>query len=136
MSLFEQFMKQAGLIPGGPAGAGPGPAAAGEPGAPGNAMAGIVEMLCQQGVGPLLQGLKDKGLGDVAASWIGSGENQPITPDQIQHGLGPEVVEKLAARLGLPPGEASAILSKYLPQIIDKLTPHGTIEGVPTAPGA
>ena len=64
------------------------------------------------------------------------GENQPITPEQIEHGLGPEVIETLAARLGLPPGEASALLSKYLPQIIDKLTPHGTIEGVPTAPGA
>ena len=97
---------------------------------------GIVEMLCQRGLGPLLQGLKDKGLGHLVASWVGMGENQPITPEQIEHGIAPEAIEQLAARLGLPPGEASVLLSKYLPKIIDKLTPHGTIEGVPTAPGA
>jgi len=134
MSLFEQLLKQAGVFPGGQVGAEP--AAPGQPGAERAALGGIVEMLSHQGLGPLLQGLKDKGLGDVVASWVGTGENQSITPQQIEHGLGPEAIEKLAARLGLPPGEASALLSKYLPQIIDKLTPHGTIEGVPTAPGA
>ena len=136
MSLFEQFVKQAGIILGGQAGTEAESAATGQPGAQSAVLGGIVEMLAQRGLGSLLQGLKDKGLGDVVASWVGTGENQPITPEQIEHGIGPEAIEKLAARLGLPPGEASVLLSKYLPQIIDKLTPHGTIEGVPTAPDA
>jgi uncharacterized protein YidB (DUF937 family) len=134
MSLFEQFVKQAGNILGGPSGTDP--AAAGQPGAHQAVLSGIFDMLSQQGLGPVIQQLKDKGLGDVVTSWVGTGENQPITPEQIAHGLGPEVVESLSARLGLPPGEASALLSKYLPQIIDKLTPHGTIEGVPAAPSS
>ncbi len=134
MSLFEQFVKQAGIMLGGQTGAES--AAAGQPGAQGAELGAIVEMLGRRGLGPVLQGLKDKGLGDVVASWIGTGENLPVTPDQIAHGLGPEAIENLAARLGLPPGEASVLLSKFLPQIIDKLTPHGTIEGVPTAPAA
>jgi uncharacterized protein YidB (DUF937 family) len=134
MSLFEQFVKEAGIILGGQAEGES--AATGQPGAQGAVLGGIVEMLSQRGLGPVLQGLKEKGLGDVVASWVGTGQNQPITPDQLAHGLGPEAIEKLAARIGLPPGEASVLLSKYLPQIIDKLTPHGTIEGVPTAPDA
>ena len=134
MSLFEQFVKQAGIILDEPSGTES--AATGQSGAQQALLGSVFEMLSQQGLGPVIQHLKDKGLGDVVASWVGTGENQSITPEQIKHGLGPEVVETLAARLGLPPGEASVLLSKYLPQIIDKLTPHGTIEGVPTAPGA
>jgi uncharacterized protein YidB (DUF937 family) len=133
MSLFEQFVKEAGIILGGQTGTDP--AGTGQPGAPGNPMIGIIEMLSHQGLGPLAQRFKDKGLGDIIASWVSPGANQPITPGQIEHGLGPEVIETLAVRLGLPPAETSALLSQYLPQIIDKLTPHGTIEGVPTVPG-
>ena len=134
MSLFEQLKKQAGIILSEHAGAGS--TAAGQAVPPDALMGGILETLAQQGLGPLLERLKNKGLGDVVASWVGKGENLPVTPAQMQQGLGPEVIESLAARLGLPPGQASALLSQYLPLIVDKLTPHGTIEGEPSAPGA
>jgi uncharacterized protein YidB (DUF937 family) len=140
MSLFEQLRKQAGIILGAQAGvgaeAGPGSEAeaGSQPVAPDALMGGILEMLGQRGLGPLLQGLKDKGLGDAVASWVGTGENQPVAPGQLEQGLGREAIEKLAARLGIPPGQASALLARYLPQIIDRLTPHGKVEDEPVAP--
>jgi uncharacterized protein YidB (DUF937 family) len=79
----------------------------------------------RQGLGPFLQGLGDKGPGDVVSSRVGTGANLSVSPEPLQHGLGPEVIDELAARLGLPPGQAAALLSQYLPQVVDKLTPNG-----------
>ena len=133
MSMFEQLKKQAGIILGAEAGADP--SVAGEAAASHSLMGGVVDLMARQGLGPFLQGLKDKGLGDAVSSWVGHGANQPISPEQVQHGLGPEMIDTLAARVGLPPGQAAALLSRVLPGIVDKLTPNGTVEGRPGAPG-
>jgi uncharacterized protein YidB (DUF937 family) len=133
MSLFEQLKKQAGMILA--AGAGADPAVAGEAAASHSLMSGVVDMMARQGLGPILQGFEDKGLGDIVSTWVGHGANQPISPEQVQHGLGPEMIDTLAARVGLPPGQAAALLSQFLPGIVDKLTPNGTVEGQPETPG-
>lgn len=75
---------------------------------------GIVAQFQQQGLGPTIQ------------SWVGNGENLPISPEQIQHALGSETVQQLAAKLGIPPDQLAAKLSEILPQAVDKMTPTGT----------
>jgi len=79
------------------------------------------------GLGGLVEAFQAKGLGDVVASWIGTGQNLPVTAEQIQSVLGSGLVQQLAARVGLPPGAASALLAQILPQAVDRLTPEGTV---------
>lgn len=79
------------------------------------------------GVPALLQKLRDSGLGDQVASWIGSGENLGVSGAQIAGALGPAHLEAIAGQAGLEPGHAAAGLAQLLPQIIDKLTPEGQL---------
>jgi uncharacterized protein YidB (DUF937 family) len=79
-----------------------------------------------------LQGLASKfaqsGQGNAFQSWVGMGENQPISSDQIQNALGSDQVKALAAKMGIDPAQASNFLAEYLPKIVDKLTPAGKID--------
>ena len=79
------------------------------------------------GRGGLVEAFRAKGLGDVVASWIGTGQNLPVTAEQIQSVLGSGLGQQLAARVGLPPEAASALLAQLLPQAVDRLTPEGTV---------
>ena len=65
------------------------------------------------------------GLGDVVQSWISSGQNMPVSADQISNVLGKDTLGGLAQRLGLNPGDLAGQLSQMLPQVVDKLTPTG-----------
>ncbi len=79
-----------------------------------------------------VQGLLDKftksGHGDAAASWVGTGENQPISADQVHHALGADQINEVAAKLGIDTSKASSLLAQFLPKIIDKLTPSGQVD--------
>jgi uncharacterized protein YidB (DUF937 family) len=79
-----------------------------------------------------LQGLMNKfaeqGHGNTFASWVGMGENQPVSSDQIQKVIGPDQINALAAKLGIDPAQASHFLAEYLPKVVDKLTPTGKID--------
>ena len=94
---------------------------------------GILSGLLAQSGG--LQGLSNKfsqsGQGDTFSSWVGMGENQPVSSNQIQQALGSDQVRALAARMGVDPALASNFLAEYLPKIVDKLTPAGKVD--PTA---
>ena len=79
------------------------------------------------GLGGLVEAFHAKGLGDVVASWIGTGQNLPVSAEQIQTVLGSDLVRQLAARAGLPPESVSAVLAQILPQAVDRLTPEGTV---------
>jgi uncharacterized protein YidB (DUF937 family) len=98
-----------------------------------NPLMGIVGGLLAQSGG--LQGLANKfaqsGQGNAFQSWVGMGENQPISNNQIQNVLGSEQVNAIATRMGVDPAVASTFLAEYLPKIVDKLTPAGKID--PTA---
>src|ERR1700756_4068401 len=82
-----------------------------------------------------LQGLANKfsqsGQGNAFQSWVGMGENQPISNNQIQNALGSEQVNAIATRMGVDPAVASNFLAETLPKVVDKLTPAGKID--PTA---
>jgi uncharacterized protein YidB (DUF937 family) len=77
------------------------------------------------GLPGLMQSFHEKGLGGVMSSWVGTGQNFPITADQIQHVLGSEQVKELAAKAGISPDLASSSLATMLPWLIDQLTPNG-----------
>ena len=110
-------------------------AASGKTGATGeaNPLMGIISGLLAQSGG--LQGLANKfsqsGQGNAFQSWVGMGENQPVSSGQIQNALGSEQVNAMASRMGVDPAMASNFLAEYLPKIVDKLTPAGKID--PTA---
>ena len=73
----------------------------------------------------MLQSFQQSGHSDVLNSWIGPGQNQPIAPDQLHQALGPEAVDNLSRLTGIPQNELLSELSRVLPNVVDKLTPHG-----------
>jgi uncharacterized protein YidB (DUF937 family) len=79
----------------------------------------------QGGLGGLVGKFEQAGLGNVVSSWIGSGQNLPISADQLQNVLGSDAVAGIAAKLGINPGDALGQLSTMLPGLVDKLTPSG-----------
>lgn len=80
------------------------------------------------GIGGLLEKAKSMGLGDVVGSWIGKGENQPISASQATQLLGSDAVKDVAAKFGLNLDQVSPLVAGMLPVIIDKLTPHGEVK--------
>jgi uncharacterized protein YidB (DUF937 family) len=82
------------------------------------------------GLGGLLDKLQQGGLGNAVNSWIGSGQNQPVTPNQLGSALGPGIIKMLAQKSGLSEDEIRQQLSQVLPGLVDKLTPNGRM---PTA---
>ena len=79
------------------------------------------------GISGLLQQFHEKGLGDLVNSWVSTGQNLPVSPDQVQHVLGTEQVQQVAASAGIPAQLASSKLAEFLPMIVDKLTPNGQV---------
>lgn len=79
------------------------------------------------GLGALLQRAQQGGLGDIVQSWIGSGQNLPVAPEQLQAILGDDTLGRLAQQLGLSSGDAAGQLSQVLPQVVDRLTPQGRL---------
>jgi uncharacterized protein YidB (DUF937 family) len=80
------------------------------------------------GLSGLLQQFKTAGLGEHADSWVGTGENKPVSPDQVSSALGASNIAAMAQKLGINAQTASAGLAALLPVIIDKLTPQGKVE--------
>jgi uncharacterized protein YidB (DUF937 family) len=85
------------------------------------------------GLQGLLGKLQESGLGAEVASWVGSGENLPVSADQIRKALGADQVEALGQQAGVSPEHAGNGLAALLPELISKLTPAGQVaqEGSP-----
>jgi len=80
----------------------------------------------QGGIDGLLGQLRSAGLGSQVDSWIGTGENQPVEPQQLGAALGDEKVQQLSASSGISIGQLLPLLAAFLPTIVNMLTPHGT----------
>lgn len=80
------------------------------------------------GLAGLIQAFQKNGLSEIVNSWVSTGQNIPVTPQQIEQGLGGDLLKQLASKAGLSPQDASAQLSDLLPNLVDKLTPNGKIE--------
>ena len=107
----------------------------GQQGGGGNAalLNAVVGMLANSGqggrggVGDLISKFQQAGLGDVVSSWIGTGQNKPVSPDQLKDVLGSDMLGNIAKQLGVSHGDAAGQLSQMLPEVLDKLTPHGSV---------
>ncbi len=107
-------------------------------GVAGAAIFGAVSKLVNDhgGVQGMMNTFSQKGLGGAVESWMGTGPNQAVTPDQIHQALGADKVAELAHQAGVTPQEMSTHLANTLPKVVDQLTPNGTVPPAPTAPGA
>lgn len=95
-----------------------------------NLLNGITSLLGNEqagGLAGLVDRFKTNGLGDIVNSWVSTGKNLPITPEQIQKGLGSDTIKNLASQADIAPDQIASQLSQLLPQVVDKLTPDGTI---------
>jgi uncharacterized protein YidB (DUF937 family) len=79
------------------------------------------------GLGGLMKQFQQAGLGEVVDSWINTGPNKALAPRQIADALGPDVIDALSQRAGLPRDQVVAILSQLLPKAVDQLTPEGQL---------
>lgn len=86
------------------------------------AAAGIVTKI---GLPKLIELFAKSGLKDEVLSWIGKGKNLPVSGEQVQSALGPKLIGELAKKSGLDSGGAAGALAKYLPKVVDLLTPDG-----------
>jgi len=96
----------------------------------GGEMASVVNGFIEKhgGVQGIVAQMEQQGMGATVKSWVGTGANLPITPDQLHQAFGADTIAGLAAKFGLNPQEVSAKLSQVLPQVIDKLTPAGVVK--------
>jgi uncharacterized protein YidB (DUF937 family) len=80
------------------------------------------------GLAGLVQQFQQSGLGDVVGSWISTGQNLPISAEQLQSVLGGHgAVAGLAQQTGMSQGDLMGQLSQLLPQVVDQLTPNGQL---------
>ncbi len=79
------------------------------------------------GLGDLLNQLQRSGHGEAANSWVGSGQNKPVSPGDLANALGADQIDHLSSQTGMSRDELLNGLSQYLPQVIDHLTPNGRL---------
>ena len=79
-------------------------------------------------VGGLLQQLEQSGLGGQVASWLGSGQNLPVSVDQLRNALGDQNLGQLASQFGLPAEDLLRHLADHLPGAVDAMSPKGSLE--------
>jgi uncharacterized protein YidB (DUF937 family) len=79
------------------------------------------------GLGGLVQQFENAGLGSAVSSWIGTGENQSIAPEDVHNVLGADVVQQIAAKTGLPVEQLLPQLAEHLPQLVNGMTPNGEV---------
>lgn len=79
------------------------------------------------GLGGLIQKFEAAGLGPAISSWIGSGDNQPVSPDALHNILGSDLIQQIAAKTGLPIEQLMPQIAQHLPQFVDGMTPNGQV---------
>jgi uncharacterized protein YidB (DUF937 family) len=96
----------------------------------GNQLLDVVMQLINSqpgGLGGLVQSFQQGGLGEIVNSWVSTGQNLPVSPEQLQSVLGGGRLQDIAAQLGMSPEQATGGLADLLPQVVDNLTPTGQL---------
>jgi uncharacterized protein YidB (DUF937 family) len=81
----------------------------------------------QGGLNAIIARLEQAGLGAQVKSWLGNGQNLPITAEQLQAALGSETVRQLAARFNIPIDQLAQVLAEQLPLAVDHASPNGAL---------
>ena len=84
------------------------------------------------GVAAILAQFQDAGLGAHAQSWVSTGQNVPVTPDQVGQAFTPSQISAWASQAGTTPEAMRQVLSEALPQVVDRLTPAGEVTAQPS----
>ncbi|BEN21516.1 Uncharacterized protein conserved in bacteria [Serratia marcescens] len=82
----------------------------------------------QGGLQAILDKFRQGQFGDIVGSWLGNGENQPITGDHVQQALGSDAINQLAEKLGIDPAQASSTIAQFLPTVTDAASPNGEVQ--------
>lgn len=91
-------------------------------------MKSITSMIDQNGgVNGLIEKFQKNGMGEQVQSWIGTGQNLPISASQLAQVFDNQTVQNFATKLGIDPNTAMTMVAQFLPQIIDKLSPNGNL---------
>jgi uncharacterized protein YidB (DUF937 family) len=128
---IAEFLRNAQAKSGSPASGGARSGEAGSEGMLGN-LGGLLGgtsagSLLGGGLRDLVENLKSKGQGEVADSWVRTGPNKPIAPQDLERAISPEVWETLSEQTGLSREELLSRLSRELPEAVDKYTPDGRL---------
>jgi uncharacterized protein YidB (DUF937 family) len=87
----------------------------------------VAGLIATGGLQKVIGQFESHGLASVAGSWVGKGENQSVTPDQVTQALGHDAVAQVAAQTGLSHDEAASAISQVLPAVVDHVTPDGAV---------
>ena len=79
------------------------------------------------GLGDLVAGFQRAGLGHIADSWVGTGPNHPVSPDQLRNVLGEDRVQDMANQAGMDQSSLLSQLAQHLPKAVDGMTPNGRL---------
>ena len=95
----------------------------------GGPMLGIIlGMLKKQGgLGGILDKFKGAGLGHKADSWVGTGPNETLDPEEVERALGPDELRQIAEQTGLTVEQVREKLAEGLPEVINEVTPQGSV---------
>jgi len=88
---------------------------------------GAAGSILSGGLGDLVKQLQQGGQGDVANSWVGKGQNKPISPGDLASALGADQIDAIASQSGMSREDLLQGLSQYLPDVVDHLTPDGQL---------
>jgi uncharacterized protein YidB (DUF937 family) len=95
----------------------------------GAGMVSVVNSIIEKhgGLQGVVSEFERSGLGATVSSWVSTGPNHPISPDEVHRALGPELLQRLSEKSGLSVQDLAQKLSQVLPQVVDKLTPNGSV---------
>jgi uncharacterized protein YidB (DUF937 family) len=91
----------------------------------GSLLPAIGGMLAGGGLQEILSGFQANGLSAQTDSWIGTGENQPVSGDDVRKAVGNDELAKIAAQLGVSQDEAADAVAQVLPAVVDRVSPAG-----------
>lgn len=91
------------------------------------ALLGLIANPANGGFSGFIGKFKDAGLGDLVNSWITTGDNTPISNEQLESALGEDTISSLASQAGVDKATATSALGFMTPQVVDALTPDGEI---------
>lgn len=79
------------------------------------------------GLGGVLGKFRESGMGAQADSWVGTGQNMNIAPNQLEQIFGSGAFSDIASKLGMSQEQAGSAMSQVLPELINQLTPQGQV---------
>jgi uncharacterized protein YidB (DUF937 family) len=95
----------------------------------GAGLVSVVNNVLEQhgGVQGVISQFEKNGLGATVQSWVGTGPNQQISPEQVHKVLGPDLLQQLSEKSGVSVQDLTQKLAHLLPQVVDKMTPDGVV---------